>query len=355
MQMLSFLLSAIYLIVSGGGSSETEAIQLYDFDPQTAQTTYVSGMSGVDNPSFVCLNKRGDRLYAVSEQSAMTSSAVAFAFDKDKKCFTRLNSSQAKGGGPCNITLFPDEKHLVTSNYGGGSITLFEVNKDGTLGEGSFLPFQGKSVIPDRQDKPYLHAAYFTPDKRFLMANDLGTDKIHVLPVSKGKNGTSPLDETGAYDVDIKPGAGPRHLCWAPNGKYAYLIGELSGEVFTLRYAHKRLSVIQCIQADSLNAGGSADIHISPDGKFVYASHRLKGDGLSIMKVRSDGTLEKIGYQATGTHPRNFTISPDGRYVLVACRDDNMVEIYRRDAETGMLSDTGKRIKSYRPLCLKWL
>ena len=179
-----------------------------------------------------------------------------------------------------------------------------------------------------------------------MMANDLGTDKVHVF-----RNGTVLKADK---DIVVNPGAGPRHLCWAPNGKYAYLIGELSGEIFTIKYNGKKFKVIQSVRADSLDAGGSADIHLTSDGKFVYASHRLRGDGISIYRVQKNGTLSRVGYQPTGTHPRNFIITPNDRYVLVACRDTNEIQIFFRNAETGLLSDTGNRIAMDRPVCLKW-
>ena len=121
-----------------------------------------------------------------------------------------------------------------------------------------------------------------------------------------------------------------------------------------IKYNGKKFAIQQSVMADTLDAGGSADIHITSDGKFVYASHRLQGDGISIYRVGKDGTLSRVGYQATGTHPRNFIISPNDRYVLVACRDTNEIQIYSRDAETGLLCDTGNRIMMDRPVCLKW-
>jgi len=178
------------------------------------------------------------------------------------------------------------------------------------------------------------------------MANDLGTDRVHLF-----RNGKVLEAEE---DIVVNPGAGPRHLCWAPNGKFAYVIGELSGEIFTIKYNGKKFTVKQAVKADTLDAGGSADIHITSDGKFVYASHRLKGDGISIYRVQKDGTLSRVGYQATGIHPRNFAISPNDRYVLVACRDTNEVQIFLRDAETGLLTNIGNRIVMNSPVCLKW-
>ena len=123
-----------------------------------------------------------------------------------------------------------------------------------------------------------------------------------------------------------------------------------------MSYDEAGFDTIQHIKADTLDARGSADIHLSPDGKFLYASNRLKGDGIAIFEVSSeDGTLDKVGYQPTGIHPRNFNITPNGKYLLVACRDTNEIQIYEREEESGLLKDTGKRIKMPKPVCVQFL
>ena len=132
-----------------------------------------------------------------------------------------------------------------------------------------------------------------------------------------------------------------------------YVLTELGGNVIAYDYNGGDLKQIQVIEADPLHAGGSADIHFSPDGKFLYASNRLKGDGLAIFSQDpSTGLLTSAGYQETGIHPRNFTLSPDGRFVLVACRDNDEVQVFSRDSETGLLNDTGKDIKVPHPVCV---
>lgn len=164
------------------------------------------------------------------------------------------------------------------------------------------------------------------------------------------------MNRAAAYDVQLAPGSGPRHTCFSPDGKHAYLITELSGDVIAISYDEMKLDTIQTIKADTLDAHGSADIHISPDGDFVYASNRLKGDGIAIFSVSSeDGTLKKVGYQPTGIHPRNFVITPNGKFLLVACRDTNEIQVFARDADTGLLKDTGEKIEMSKPVCLKFV
>ena len=164
------------------------------------------------------------------------------------------------------------------------------------------------------------------------------------------------MDRQRASDILLAPGSGPRHAVFSADGRFAYLITELSGEVMAFTYDGDSLRLMQTIQADTLDARGSADIQLSQDGRFLYASNRLKGDGLAIFRINTkDGTLSKAGYQPTGIHPRNFVLTPNGQYLLVACRDTDEIQIFARDASTGLLTDTGRRIKTTKPVCLKFI
>jgi 6-phosphogluconolactonase (cycloisomerase 2 family) len=156
-------------------------------------------------------------------------------------------------------------------------------------------------------------------------------------------------------EFPVPAGTGPRHFDFHPNGRYVYLLGELSGQVLVFDYSSGMLTQKQTIASDTVGAHGSADIHVSPDGRFVYASNRLKADGIAIFTVNpDDGKLTKIGYQPTGLHPRNFAITPNGKYLLVACRDDNKIQVFSIDSKTGLLSDTHRDILLGKPVCVKF-
>ncbi len=347
-------------------NTDEEGIRVYRLNQHTGEYSYLAGYTGLANPSFIYLARDGRHFYAVGEEDdPKRSTANAFLLDVDKPEIKKLNSQCNNAGAACNVILSPDERSLFTSSYGSGCITEFPVRRDGSLGKDFVLKFSGHSINPERQDHPYIHAVNFTPDSRYLLANDLGMDQIHVfkmrdraasdsLPVlSNGIRPAKPVEET--YHVSVDGGAGPRHLAWSPNLVNAYLLSELSGQLFVLKFENEQLSVIQTVQADSLDAGGSADVHVSPDCKFVYASHRLQGDGISIWKVnQADGTLTKAGFQPTGIHPRNFNITPNGELLLCACRDSNQVQIFRRDKETGLLTDTGRTIEMSKPTCVQF-
>ena len=348
----------LYMLVGSYGPADQEGIKVYKFNQATGEGEYVSGVKGISNPSYQTVSKDGKRVYSVGEDDGGTASAHTLTFDATTGTLTLINSQPTQGAAPCHIALSPEEDYVVTANYNGSNISLFPLDGKGRLKPGQTIGFEGSGPDKERQAIPHLHFVYFTPDNHYLLANDLGTDRIHRFPLNtrqKGSN-TPLVDRQRASDIRLTPGSGPRHAVFSADGRFAYLITELSGEVMAFTYDGDSLSLMQTIQADTLDARGSADIHLSPDGRFLYASNRLKGDGLAIFRVNpEDGTLSKAGYQPTGIHPRNFVLTPNGQYLLVACRDTDEIQIFARDASTGLLTDTGRRIKTTKPVCLKFI
>ena len=348
----------LYMLVGSYGPADQEGIKVYKFNQATGEGQYVSGVKGISNPSYQTVSKDGKRVYSVGEDDGGTACANALTFYAATGTLTLINSQPTQGATPCHIALSPEEDYVVTANYNGSNISLFPLDEEGRLKPGQTIGFEGSGPDKERQAIPHLHFVYFTPDNHYLLANDLGTDRIHRFPLNtRQKGGNTPLvDRQRASDIRLTPGSGPRHAVFSADGRFAYLITELSGEVMAFTYDGDSLSLMQTIQADTLDARGSADIHLSPDGRFLYASNRLKGDGLAIFRVNpEDGTLSKAGYQPTGIHPRNFVLTPNGQYLLVACRDIDEIQIFARDASTGLLTDTGRRIKTTKPVCLKFI
>lgn len=349
--------SSIYLLVGTYTTGESEGIYVYQFDTISGYSDFKS-MAKVNNPSYLDISKDGRFVYSVSETNDNKATANAFSFNKKEGSLKLLNSQLTGGADPCYITIDNESKHVITANYTGGSITAFTMQKDGYLSPASqLISFSGKGVDEERQAKPHLHCVTYSPDGKYLFANDLGTDKIHKFNVNTSNPGDYLQIGTPPF-IKVADGSGPRHMEFHPNGKYAYLINELSGTVISFKYnsANGDLIQLQSIQADTLNAKGSGDIHLSPDGKFLYASNRLKGDGLAIFSInQQDGMLTRVGYQETGVHPRNFAITPNGKYLLVANRDDNLIQVFLVDQSTGLLENTFKDIELDMPVCLKFM
>lgn len=293
------------------------------------------------NPSFLALD--GDIVYAVSEMP--DSSASVWAWRYGGKGFELMGAQPTglpeQGEDPCYVAT--NGKRLAVANYSGGTLALYKLQADGNISPLDSLIISGTGG-PDmsRQDQPHVHCAIFTADQKHLLFSEFSADSIGELDLSG--SAVSNYRTAAQLPADF----GPRHLIFDPSGKHLYVIGELSGDVAVYDYAGGQLTFKQVVKADRMNARGAADIHLSPDGKFLYASLRLQNDGIAIFSVAPDGTLAEVGYQHTGPHPRNFAITDD--LAIVACRDNDQIEIYSRDAKTGLLSDTGRRISAPKPV-----
>ena len=347
----------MYMLVGTYTSPEgSKGIYVYRFDSETGKTDSIS-MVEVGNPSYLTLSTDEKFVYSVTENGKDDSKANAFSFDKKNGKLTLLNSQNTSSADPCYIETDKAGKNIFTADYSGGSISAFIANENGSLSSLSQqIQFTGKGTDPQRQTQSHIHSVRYSPDGKYLFATDLGLDKIYrYTPLNSVFEGQPLLSVNDMKSFEVPAETGPRHFDFHPNGKFFYLLGELSGQVIVFDYNDGDLSQKQAVAADTVNAKGSADLHISPDGKFIYASNRLKNNGIAIFSINpDDGTLTKVGYQPTGIHPRNFVITPDGNFLLVACRDSNKTQVFKRDTDTGLLSDTSQDILLNKPVCLKF-
>jgi 6-phosphogluconolactonase len=268
-----------------------------------------------------------------------------------------LNTGSAGGNGPCYISVDDKKQIVFTGNYGGGSLSATRLNEDGSLSNDiQAIQHEGSSVNKGRQDKPHVHSVVLSPDNRYLLVPDLGTDRVNVYNVEAGK--PQPLTPASPAFASVNPGGGPRHLTFHPNGKHAYLILEMEGAIAAFDYKNGKLEQKQSITmlAPGFNGKvGAADIHISPDGKFLYGSNRGEANEIVIYAIDKNGKLTYAGRQTDLINtPRNFAIDPAGNFLLVANQNGNDIVIFKRDQKTGLLTSTGKRIQVDKPVCLKF-
>ena len=337
-----------YLLIGSYASDEDKGIYVYRFNSDNGSSEYVSAIRNITNPSYLTVSSDGKTIYSVSE-TGKEACACSFSFDEQTGILSSLNSELTAGEDPCYIN--SNGRFVLTANYSGGNISVFPISEDNTL-----LPLSQKI---DFTNDSHLHCVLFSPDNKFLFATDLGTDQLYRFPVNESLQGGIFLKEKEMVRFDLEKGSGPRHLTFHPNNKYLYCINELAGTVTVFKYNDGDLNPIQYIASDTTSGDhkkGSADIHLSPDGKFLYSSNRLKEDGLAIFSVNElNGKLTFIGYQSTGIHPRNFIITPNGKFLLVANRDSNSIEIFERDETTGLLRNIEKNILADKPVCLKFI
>lgn len=342
-------MSELYMLIGTYTSPNSDGIYVYKLNSQTGESSLVS-TTKMENPSYLTFSPNGEILYAVSESDNLENDGISsFQFDRSSGKLLPLDSILTEGEAPCYIMNSFDSKWVLTANYNGGSLSMVKVNSFGMFEDAvHVVQFQGEGPNKERQQKSHLHSIYPSPDSLYLFANDLGADKIYRMDYRED------LDNTSIFEIPLKPGSGPRHTVFHPNGKWAYTITELSGEVIAFNYADGVLEEFQTVLADTLGAQGSADIQITPNGKYLYASNRLQGDGIAIFLIdQTNGKLTKIGYQETGSHPRNLAITPNGKFILAACRDENKVEVYQIDNKTGLLYFTNS-VSVNQPVCVKF-
>lgn len=336
----------------------SKGIYVYRFDAGTGDLTPVSSIA-TDNPSYLALSKDGKFLYAVNETDGVNPGGVsAFSFDKASGNLTFLDKQASGGDDPCYVSVDRGRKWAIVANYSGGDYSALPIRADGSLAPATeTIQDQGAGPIKDRQEKAHVHSTIFSPDERLLAVCDLGTDKITLLHFNPAAT-TKPLTGTADSIVNVPPGSGPRHTAFYPNKPFAYVIDELSGTVDVYQVAGGKFTSIQ--RLSSCPEGyhgdiGSADIHISPDGKYLYASNRGDANNLAIFSIDpATGKLTSKGFQSTlGNTPRNFMIDPTGQWLLVANQNGKNVVLFKRDAVTGMLTDTDKRLELPAPVCLK--
>lgn len=328
-----------------GGS---KGVYSYNFNQETGEAEALNVLA-LKNPSYLTISHDGRLVYAVSETNDDKASLNTIRLNPRTGDMQLLESSAVMGGDPCYVAT--NGKTVLTANYSGGSMSVFNLTQQGTKPELA-TRFLGTTGGPDltRQDMPHVHCACFTPDGQYALATDFSADRILSYRLAGQK-----LIANGVA-ANVSADSGPRHLVFSSNGRFAYLMSELSGKVTVFSYAHGRLKVLQEIVSDSVGARGGADIHLSPDGRFLYSCNRLKAEGIAIFAVNSQtGLLSRVGYQPTAAHPRQFNITPNGRYLLCCCRDSNKIQVFRRDKYTGLLTDTHNDITVSKAVCVQFV
>ena len=350
---------SFYLFAGTYTSKGSKGIYVYQFDTKTGTASLVTNTDSVVNPSYLTASPDGRFIYTVNETGGDQPGYVsAFSFDKTTGSLTFINSQPSGGDHPCYITIDKINRWVMVGNYTGGNIAALPVNKDGSLNPyAQLIQHKGRGANKARQEKAHVHATVFSPDQRWLFTPDLGMDAVMIYPFTPGAS--QPLAEKSSTLVKTLQGNGPRHFVFHPTQKTAYLIEELSGTIAVYAFANGKLKFLQRFAthpSDYKGAMGSADIHLSPDGKFLYASNRGDANSITIFSVRQDGKLQWKGYQSTnGIHPRNFMIDPTGNWLLVANRDTDNIVIFKRNKQTGLLRASGNQIKLSNPVFLKMI
>jgi 6-phosphogluconolactonase len=305
------------------------------------------------SPTFLAVHPNHRFLYAVNEIS--NGSVTAFSIDAATGRLTQLKVAASRGGGPTHLSIDRQGKWVAAANYGGGSVVLFPVEADGKLGGATgFVQHTGSGMTP-RQTGPHAHGAYFSPDSRFLFVSDLGLDKIMAYRITAA-GALEPLDPPF---VPLQPGSGPRHMAFAPNGRFAYTANELNSTVTAFSYANAigQLSEIQTLPSIQGYDGANgvnypSEVEVDSQGKFLYVANR-NGDNIAVFAIAADGKLAPSSQtSAGGKYPRHFAFDPSGNYLFVENQNSGSIVEFRVDRGTGALTPTGADVKISIPMCV---
>jgi 6-phosphogluconolactonase len=353
----------LLLYVGTYTTGKSEGIYLYRLDLSSGELKHLATTTGVVNPSFLALAPSRRYLYAVNEvedfEGKKSGALSSFAVDQRTGKLQALNQRSSLGGAPCYVTVDSGGRFVLVANYVGGNVAVFPVQSDGSLGQATDMKQdQGSSVNHDRQEGPHAHFIALDPTNRFVYSCDLGTDKIMIYRFD-ARNGKLLAGEQPW--VQVKPGAGPRHLAFYPDGRYVFVLNEMHATVTSFtrdpeKGSLKELQTVPTLPQDFAGPNTSADIHVSPDGHFLYCSNRGH-DSIAIFAFDPRrGALTLIGHEPTrGMTPRNFAIDPTGAFLLAANQESNSIVVFRVDRATGRLNSAGKVVTVPSPVCLKFI
>ena len=312
------------------------------------------------SPSFLALAPNGRTLYAVNELTELagrpTGGVTAFARDPVTGALSSLGQQPSRGGAPCYVIVDRAGRYVLVANYVGGNVALLPIGANGALGEATaVVQHTGTGPNAERQERPHAHCIVLDAPNRFAIAADLGADSLFIYRVDD-RRGWLTAGEQPA--LKLRPGAGPRHLAFAPNAPRLYAVNELDSTLVVLDYepVRGRLTESQTLSTRPAGATGAnypADLHVHPRGHSVYASNR-GDDTIAVFSVApGTGRLALVQTVSTGGKwPRNFAIDPTGSQLIVANQRSDSVVGFRIDPATGRLSESGSRVEIPTPVCL---
>jgi 6-phosphogluconolactonase len=343
-----------YLVYVGTYTPKGTGIYIYSMNPATGALKYLGVSPAVSNPSYLVVQPDNKLLFCVNEND---SGALSSFRIKDSSTLEFINSVPSNGSSPCYVSIDNSGQYLLASNYSSGSLTSIPINPDGSLGKAaSIIMNTGKSINEKRQESSHAHSIvpYFTGN--FVYSADLGADIIYCYKIDTGTGKLTEISKTA-----IEPGSGPRHMAFHQNGKWLYQINEMKGTIglFLVDSVSGALNHIQNYPVFKVNEDGStaADIHITPSGRFLYASVRDPENTIIAFSInQQDGSLTPVGNVSSGGKtPRNFAIDPTGSFLFAANQNSDSIITFRIDPDSGQLTQVGDAVNVPSPVCIKFM
>ncbi|QYR22680.1 lactonase family protein [Paenibacillus sp. sptzw28] len=349
----------LFIFAGSYAEPEENGVHVYAFDENTGELTLTDQFAGLKNPTFLNVDDRNLKLYAISEgansEGKKIGQAAAFAIDPAAGTLRFLSRADTVAAPTCHIQRDSDSRFLIVASYHGGMAGLVTLMDDGRIGKLlDTEQYEGHGANPERQDRPHPHSSFFSPDGKYLFIQDLGLDRINTYTIDAAAGKLSPHGS-----ISTHPGAGPRHLVFRPDGLFSYVINEIDSTVTAFAYDADSGQLTSLETVSTLPEGFDgentcAEITVSRDGKFLYGSNRGH-DSIVIYSIDpASGKLTLVDHVSVqGAHPRHFALTPAGNYLIAANRDTNNIVTFRVHKNTGMLEYTGKSITVSKPVCVQ--
>ena len=336
-------------------NGESKGIYSFTLDKESGILENIKLVGEQENPTYLAISENNKYLYAVAKVSS-EGGVAAYSINHDGD-LELINYKVLQESPPCHVSLDSKNKYLFSANYHEGRAKVFPIKDDGGIGPvASIVTHDGSGPNKERQEKPHVHLVSLTPDEKYLCVVDLGIDKLAVYSFKEGS-----LSEAKELSLTFKPGCGPRHMTFHPNGKFAYVNTELSGEIIVLEYNSDKpefnvLQYIPTLPEDFNGESLGSAIHITSDGKYLYAANRGHDSIAAFIINASTGKLELISHTSTrGSHPRDFAIDPSDSFIVASNMSSNNMVSFKIDKETGELTQTNSEVVIPSPVCVKFL
>ncbi|ODG93953.1 6-phosphogluconolactonase [Gottfriedia luciferensis] len=334
--------------------SESKGIYQFTLDTEKEKITDVKPVAELGNPTYLAISEDNKNLYAVVKEGNLGGIAV-YSIDENSGELNKLNEQLNEGASPCHISIDSSKQNIVTANYHKGTIELYKINQENGFASDvkSIMQHEGTGPNKERQEKPHAHFSGYTLNEKYVAAIDLGIDKLNTYKIENNS-----LIEVSS--LSVKPGSGPRHITFHPNGKFAYIMTELSSEVIALQLnedgSFTDLQYISTIPSDFTENNQGSAIHISKDGQFVYAGNRGH-NSIAVFSVNQDtGKLELVGITSSeGNWPRDFVLDPSENYLVGSNEMSGNLVLYARNKTTGKLTVLQSDVQVPEAVCVKFL
>lgn len=333
----------------------SKGIYSFTLDTESAIITEVKLAAELENPTYLAISSDNQFLYSVVKENDL-GGVASFSIDEETGELHELNRELLPGASPCHVSISKDHKNILSANYHKGTVEFYLVNtENGRVNPASsIVQHEGTGPNKERQEKPHAHYAGFTPDEKYVVAVDLGIDQVITYTLQDGML-------SKAASLSVKPGSGPRHIAFHPNGKLAYIITELSSEIITVEYnpvngSFKELQYVSTIPADFTENNQCSAIHVSSDGRFVYAANRGHNTIALYSVDEKTGTLTFVEHTSTeGNWPRDFVLDPSEAFLVASNEKSHNLVLYSRDRSTGKLTLLQSDVTIPEPVCVKFL